>query len=375
MSERKAIPIEFAYTAMGTQGRERNPWQILMRATASVFVREVPASEAPVAVSAEWPDGGRPSRMAWRAHDGVLWRPVVGPGGEPLDTSGAFERLMARGASAEGLGHARDWVDYPFRHRETGNAYHGRSPFIGGSRHGEPGLRVQSDGREAALSEAYRTAKDDLLLIDGVMHMRSRPPVWAVGRRDWFWESPGQVRLILPDFPEHDDRLATFPLDRYEEAVAFAEANVGRIEGLDWVEGARPRSAPEPVAVQEAKARVEGFTLPDTRADDLRRLFENVEQGFSKTEFGRLPRGFVKAFGYLGVVVDAIDGAGPGTDWTDRMEEAMRAFVAAGEKEWGKMDRHCGEQVERMRSLVLRGDLAARRDFEEDVAGLAGLRP
>jgi hypothetical protein len=371
MPETGPIQVEVAYPAVVTQGTGRTPWQATLALTAPVLIPEAEPAAARVVVEVEWPQGGHPPRMSWREHGGALWRPLVAPDGDTLDDRGGFARGIEQALQPAALRVAGNWTDYPFNLAAPGGNLDGREPF-GAMREGDPGLRVRSSNREAAMAAAQRKAADDLLLVDGVLHMRSRPPVWAVGRRNRLWVDPGLVRLVVPDLKGHDDWLASFPLDRREDAIAFAALHAERLSEVEWF-GARDAGR-EPV-VEEAFVRHDGTAFPDTRADDLRRVFEGVERNLRSAELGRFERRFLKAYGDLGAIVDEIAGDGHEAAWPDDADAAIGALVAAGRPEWPETWSYAAEVVESMRSLAQRSEMVDRLTAEADASWIAGTRP
>ena len=365
------IQVEVAYAAMVTQGNGRTPWRCHLAATAPVIIPSVEATEAPVVIEASWPAGAQPERMAWREHGGALWRPLVSPDGGTLDDHEGFARGVEQ-ARLPGGQRARDgWPDYPFNVVDPSPGLHGRSPF-GAMREGDPGLRVKSDNREAAVAAAQRTAADDLLLIDGVLHMRSRAPVWAVGRRSRIQVDPGHVRLAIPDFKGHEEWFASYPLDRRDEAVAFASLHAERMAGVArWNVSPgeeRPRLVEATVEVRHA-----GGSFPDTRAYDLIRVFEEIESNWRTVQLQQFDRRFLKAYGDIAGLVDAIEAEGPEATWPEEAEVAIRALVAAGNPDWPETWCYAAEVVEVMRSFAQRCEVAHRFAAEADAETIAAL--
>jgi hypothetical protein len=362
------IQVEVAYTAMVTEGGARNPWEVTLKATAPVMIPTATAADAPVVIEADWHAAAFPRRMTWREHDGALWRPLVGTTGEVLDTADGFARGVERAELPIGRADPHPWTDYPFNVRSEGSHQHGRGPF-NQMREGQPGLRVRSSNREAAIALAQRTAADDLLVIDGVMHMRSKPPVWAVGNRDRLQVDAGRVTLAIPDFKGHDNWLCTFPLDRREEAVAFATAHAERIGAIPWLVATGRGDAPE-LEIDPVDVRHGDMDFPDTRADDLRRVFLGIERNLRGCELRQFDRRLLKAYADIGMLAE--DAAAGHADWTDDSRAAVDALASAigpGRSEaWPYM----AEIAEAMRSLARRDELADRLTAEEDLAWMSG---
>jgi hypothetical protein len=335
---------------------------------ASILVRQVPASEAPKAIEARWDEGASPPEMHWRSFEGALWRPLVGPEGRALDASGSFESTAAHmTALRDDKSKPRlDWDDYPFLVSYPDSPYDRWESFKSW-KEDSPEIRIRSSEKPQAVARAQARAADDLVLFDGVLHVRSAPPVWAVGSRGMPWIDPGRVRLAIPDLEKHGGWLASFPLDRRGDALEFARACV------ENVRAAERRGAPDvrDVFNDGAAAMYDAADFPCTRADDIRLAFEAVEKDLRCSELRQFSRGFLKAYGDLGLAVEAL--APPGGEGPlARAEAAVDAVVGAADPDWERTWPNAATVVERLRTLSWRHEMEDRLAMLEDADAFAG---
>ncbi len=362
--------VEVAYLAVVTRGRERTPYEWRFATTVAVSLRQVAAEEAPKSIEARWTEGGSPASMHWRSFEGALWRPLVGPDGDMLEEAGGLERLLdeSRRPRKSGRG-SFEWPDYPFRIEARESSDHGRTPF-GAWREEDDNFRIRSSDRDASLARAQARAADDLLLVDGVLHVRSVPPVWAVGRPDPL-RDPGYVRLVVPDFPGHVDWLASFPLDRRGDALAFAGRHVADVVGNEVYQRLY-RYQPHEVNPEEAEVEHGPGPFPDTRAADLRAMMDRLEYEIRDSKAMSFDRGFRKALGDLGAAVDSLPATVDHPGGFDEAEAAVRAFADAADPEWPDTWPNMGTQVARMRALAIRYDVEAEAAMAANADAFAG---
>ncbi len=364
--------VEVAYLAMVTQRGGRTPYEEIMATDATVALRQVPASDAPKSIEVRWPEGDVPAAMHWRSFEGALWRPLVGPDGDALDMAGGLERSLAESRKPRRPGYTGfAWSDYPFRVEAKGSKRDGWTPF-NSLKEDDATVRVRESGREAAVARAQAKAADDMILVDGVLHVRSQPPVWAVGRsRVNAWEDPGYVRLALADFPDHADWLSSFPLDRREDALAFAEGHVASVRASAWFQRFH-RGRVEEVLFEEAEVEYGDIALPDTRAGDLRMILETIEGSLRNVEVMSLDRRFRKAFGDLGAAVDALPKLVTSPDQFAEAEAAVRALADACDPDWPHTWPKMSTLAERAKGLVVRYDVEAGIALASDADAFGG---
>jgi len=342
--------VDVAYLARASRGRERGVSEVVLAERATVVIRSLPADEAPVTVSVRWDDGDVPSTMRWRAAEGSLWRPLVGPQGTVLRDMGDF-----RAAAGHALENHGEWHDYPFRAHAPGRPYHNWTQFDATGPEAR-GLRVRSDDRVAAHERAQQKARD-LALIEGELHMRSLPPVWAVGRTFPFaWREPGSVRLVMPDHGGHANWLATFPLDRGEDALAFARLRATHCG-----------QAADVVAEPAVHVDIAEWEFPDTRGADMIRAFAAVERSVYSTEIGLLGRAFLKAYGDLGDLIDRLAETSP----VESVVAATRALVEAANPAWQRRESIVWDALDILRAQVQRHDMEFERSMEADAEAFA----
>lgn len=363
--------VEVGYLAEVTRRGGRTPYDMVLAVKATVALRQVSSADAPKSIEVRWPEGETPAAMHWRSFEGSLWRPLVAPDGDALDVAGGLERSLAESRKPRPHGHAHfKWPDYPFRVDAKGSNYDNWTPFHALSEDDDT-IRVRSSGRDEAVRRAQAKAADDLLLVDGVLHMRSVPPVWAVGRsRINPWEDAGYVRLALPDFPEHVDWLASFTLDRRDDAVAFAERHVAAVNGNPWNQRFN-RGRLQEVRLDGAEVEHDDMPFRDTRADDLRIILSAIEGDLRTVEIMRFDRAFRKAFGDLGAAVDALPETVTSPDQFAGADAAVRAVVAASDPEWPHTWPNVSVLAERMRGLSIRYDVDAELAMAADADAFA----
>lgn len=355
MAEDILVDVDVAYTAEVSQKGKRIRSEVVLSGKATVLIAEVAQAEAPMAIEVAWPDGAPLDAMHWRSYGNALWRPLVGPDGAAF--VGGFGKA-ADAAMPPGRAPGRPvWSDYPFKASSQKPGHNRSLPFGLPSDAGT--ARVHSDTLEAARRHAQRTAAEDLLLVDGVLHMRSKPPVWAVGRTfGGPWENAGHVRLSLADHDAHADRLVSFPLDRREDAVAFGRLRADQVGELSLYRR-RHLKAPA-LVVEDAEVWLSEGALPNPRLDDLRRAMGQVDFG---PGIERLPEAAGDALATLAAVADA-----DGDEWPPEASAAVAAFVSAADPMWTATWPNMGGTLERLRGLALRegfeGDAALRADAD-----------
>lgn len=137
------------------------------RMTTDVAIREGDSGDYPVAVSLSLGDG----RIEVRHGDGSFWRPLLAPGTLTPLSFAAFEDL-ADGSSP--------WRDSPFLPRFVERFKDGNKdpkPLIDGLHefHRRYYRKIEDDG-SAAAARIAQAAASDLLVIDGVVHLRCPEP-------------------------------------------------------------------------------------------------------------------------------------------------------------------------------------------------------
>ncbi len=367
MDEGVILQVEVPFLGQVSRVGSRGTFETLLGGMASVSVRTVAATEAPKTIEARWPAEGVPPEMHWRSFEGALWRPVVGPEGKALDASGSFQAALARmtGPKQDKSRSRPDWDDYPFLLHRPGKTYH-RWESFDSWKEDSPDLRIKSTLKEEAVVRAQARAADDLLMVDGVLHVRSQPPVWAVGYVQNAWIEPGKVRLAVPDLERHWGWLASFPLDRYEDALEFARTCVEKVRADErHVRVGYP--AVRDVFEDGATTMYDEAAFPDTRAEDIRLVFESVEHDLRNAELHQLGRAFLKAYGDLGAAVDDLPEPGA----LAQAEASISALVEAADPNWETTWQNADTCVERLRTLSWRHEMEARLGMEADADAFA----
>ncbi len=270
--------IEYAYSyerswhpRSGQGAREGRKDRMIGRETAEI--PEVPASEAPVAVTLPRVDGGR---VVLRHVQGRLMRPVRAPGSWEGITVQGFEEAAKGG---------RSWRDSPFLPHDSAAARlepHQRWSRPVGSKGCETLLKAAMEpptdarrwGDDADMAAQRRRCAArvaDLRVVDGIVHEPCSEPRLFVGRAfdQRTAHSPGpmtvKVAWVMDGYDESHDpdlgatsndapdiawhrgmawkpdfwkqgggsvlaRATSFPLDRAEDAELFAQAWAARCE-------------------------------------------------------------------------------------------------------------------------------------------------
>ena len=366
MDEEVIIRVDFAYRALAALPRGRTFSQHLMRGQADVLVRSVADAAAPVVIDALW-DGGRVDRMTWRTYEDALWRPVVAADGKVLSSPGEFEGMLAPGVRQG------EWRDYPFALHAPGDVAHGRLPF-GGYVEMEKGSRVERDDRHVAHARAQATAAEDLLFVGGVMHRRSVAPVWSVGSGPLTYD-PGAVNLAMPDLALREEGLSSFPLDRRDDAMAFAALCVERVKALPPARlvGRDPQAYS--VKVGRVALEHDALDFPAERVRGFLRSAEVIDEGLSVGRLSDFSRAFHRAYADFGSAMEALADTG----WQEPMDaaaSALHAMVAAEDPEWAQSWPRVKEVMDVARLQAWRHEFDGRRlDYESDMEAVSGLLP
>ncbi len=361
------VEVELPYRATISDKGKRAVRETFMRTRATVAVRKVAATDAPKVIEARWPGGKVPLEMHWRYFGDALWRPLVGQDGAAMDAAGGFERALAD------IGDRRDpyafprttfqWPDYPFRTRHEERYISDLPPFdLDHER--DATVTVRSSDPEPAIAAAQAKAADDMIVVDGVLHVRTAPPVWAVGCRSEISKRAGQVRLAIPDFPPHAGWLASFPLDRRDVAMAFSGRLV-ETANEKWPLGIS-------VIPDGAMASYDDIPFPDTRAQDLRDFMDGVEDEIGFERLRGFSRAFRKAFGDLGHEIDALPRAAAEPGQLAGAVSAVRSLAETVRGEWAEAGSWKYALVLKLDALTTRDDVEAGIAMAADAEAFAG---
>lgn len=251
----------------------------------------------------------------WRQAGGSLWRTLVAADGSRLGTASALEAEMRRAKEYP------PFVDYPFRAASIA-AFGNRdpvSPFSYPTRASldAMGMKVETDGREAAIAVAQIKASD-IAIVDGVLRLRSEPPVWRVGsvyRPEWECQ---YVALHVADHPSHAGTppAATFAIDAVGDAVAFARRVVERVQPKQEV-------SIEDVMVTLAP----GYELPPVTIPRVEETWLGVKEALGGYQVDRMPDGLLLKLSRARVAVADYADA-PSDEGLDRVVETVRALAA-----------------------------------------------
>jgi hypothetical protein len=286
MDPSEILWLPIAYLAVLIGHRQRNPHMDAFQVMAPIHVRRVTAQDAPTCIEVRWPPGHAPAEMSWRYFAGAFWRPLLDPGKRIIPTRTGFEDL-ARNARGDLW-----WSDYPFRIRlpdeETSVG-----PFRL-EREIPVRSRVLHDGREAACDAAQRLADADLIIVDGMLHRRSPPPVFGVG--DPACEADQvPVCLTAPEFCP-GTYLAYFSLDRQDCALEFARRLVAeRPSGRFRAQRRISRQA-----LNNTRWTVhQDVPFPDERIPSFQRTFNHLRRRLAGVLHRDLPTPFYEAYATL----------------------------------------------------------------------------
>ena len=351
------LPIAFE-ARTPSRGRGTR-WQVV-RCDVPFALRTAEEGDAPRSIRARWLDAAAlPSRMIWRAFDGALWRPVVGPAGEVLDGRDEFVR-------AAGFPLAGPWPDYPLSGDPNVSASRLRRLY-GASIAPDCLARTECPELDTAVAEARAMARDSLLVVDGVVHRRAPPPRWAVTERGREPNDPLSVFLEVPDFPRTEP-LAVFELDRFGEAqtYAFRLAAEAGDPGLRFPLDGH-------VGVEAVQVGWMPQVFPDEHAFGYRTLLARIDRDLAGVHGTDLPAGFKDALARLRVVAGGLAAAVAGPNALPEAEDAVRWLAGSDDPGGGSPNRQVATAVRRARERRWRDEERERAYAREDANALASL--
>lgn len=313
--------------------------------------------------------------LVWRELDGRIWRPVLDVGGVPL---GSAEMLSQSPMAYQSL-------DYPFAGRlaEFGAVTSPCWPPEAAANH-EPRTRIVNSERDRAVQGAGRLAARDLVEIGGVLHVRSRPPVWALGRRGSLLTGMPEIRLALPD--RADEPLGAVAFDAQDGASA--EALLASLP--DIAAGLPPQAgnrafddrliAPPTCSVEILKPE---FLVRDAGRISVLAIVDSMKGTLGTSRVENVPDAALEAYAQvLSAARELRAEIARGDGDEDRLavleRDAVSALAALGVQapdHWWQWPRMAGE-LEDIACLVARTRLvnpAPDAEMEEDRAALAAL--
>jgi hypothetical protein len=282
------LPVPYSVDLIFHRGR--TIYQETFRTDAPIELRMVAPELAPVCIDVRWPATHVPRAMTWRSFEGGFWRPFLDPVGRAIVEPGRFEGI-ANDPRTDG------WTDYPFRNP---GRYGSTSPFRY-SRDLPVGCRVVENRRDETMAAAQDLAERTMIVVDGVIHRQSAPPVYGVGKRS---DTMGTIEVCLtePDICK-EECLALFALDQMAEAQAFAR----------WLATeCPPRGRRGPRAISRrplagtALTFQPGPTLPEERSRGVIRTYDAICSILKSVTHRETSFVFLQALVELGLVVEAL---------------------------------------------------------------------
>lgn len=222
--------------ASNVMWRERSnatPYRVFARFDGNVEVPLIPGEEAPVALVVH----RRTGDIAWRLHDGALWRPILHPteAPMPLDVAG-LSAIMTDGARFRAAVGSNTWRDNPFCNAPRGAGYDLATDPTGYRRRDEMvDSKVAEDTIDRARQGVLRAAGNDIVEIDGIVHRRALPPLWGAALGHMLPYHRGDVAIVVPEL--HPTAQALFGIDGREAALALSDRVRERVLGMvgDWL--------------------------------------------------------------------------------------------------------------------------------------------
>lgn len=207
------LHVPVPYPAQVRYGRSRDSSERLMRRDLPVSIREVEPERAPVALTIK----GRtraPFELAWRAVDGKLFRPLLGPDGTSVSLAG-FPDVVAAALAA---GHyAQPWDDYPLTWKQRSF----QAAQAGIENLHRDNAKLVSDSWAEVSAAAARKAEAELVVIEGVLFKEAPAPVWSPASGSAAIRyGLHRLSLIIPDF--ETPSAIRFRADQVDQAREFS---------------------------------------------------------------------------------------------------------------------------------------------------------
>ena len=242
------LPIGYDIHKTAPPGRTGIPRRVQER-----VLIEIPSIGAiPARIEATWGDG---AKVEWRRHGRDLFRTIRAIDGAPIRSMAELEsQIAAHGPkTATRDGRFNDYAALGERFHCLGYMSRDDALALDG--------KVILDDGERSRREAQEWARDNLLVVDGALHVRAEEPVWRLDL-----DFANALTLSLEPTTVGTRPSVTLPLDARED-----------IQSLDVrLRGAGMRFGREDTVVEDVRVAFEGEvrTVEAARAEDLERALE-----------------------------------------------------------------------------------------------------
>ncbi len=309
------LHVPVPYEARVRFGRARDLTSIVLRRDLPVSIREVEVERAPIAVSMR----GRhspPVDLDWRTVDGRLFRPLLDNGGHPVSVSGFPQAVQ------QALQRQNDyWADYPVD--AGGRGIQSAAADLEGI---YDTAKLVSDVWLEASVRATQRFEQDLVVIDGVIHKASPPPVWSPGAGSAAMTyGLHRISLIVPGLEEPS--CVRFRGDQVEQASEFALLLAGRAD--QFPAGTLPPKAKALEIDPGAVTIIDPELVPDPRSDSFKAAADAIRVAMAPAVLGETE------FALLAAYVDVQRGAAalpvlkPAERDIASCEAVLQAYLAA----------------------------------------------
>lgn len=345
--------------------RHRDAMQVLRRVDVPIAIHGIEESAAPVALVAHFEN--MPDGLAWRLHDGDLWRPLIGTDGHSIMKDANVLHDAPR--DADWMRHAHGiWNDNPFGPAFWGGKIRSSANPANDTHIDElQGAKLISSNRESVVAEAQRFAAEDLLEIGGILHRRSTPPVWAVchnGRPPMY---SGNVELVLPDIYPFDAGVVRFGPFEKDVAVVCMGAMREVAERYRPLLGEVGEQTPLRIG-QTVVERFVDFDEPDYAIRSVEEAWKQIADIFEVVELKQIPFDFLSQYTRLGMA--ALKGDGKDRDSRlDEVADAARAMLDSFPEpywKWPRLSDALG-----MLEAILAHNSAMKPENENDLDAIA----
>ncbi|AOG03454.1 hypothetical protein [Bosea sp. RAC05] len=315
------VPVPYAVSVRF--GRSRDLSTVYLRRDLPVRLQGIESARAPIAVSLR----ARlrpPIDLDWREVAGRLFRPLLDNAGCPVAVTG-FQQAVQ-----QALANPNDsWSDFPI---VTG----GRGiQSTASNLEGFDTAKLISDAWLEASVAAAKIFDQDILVIDGIIHKASPPPVWspAAGSASMAY-GLHRVSLIIPGF-EHSSCIR-FRGDQAKEACELASLLARRAE--QFPPGTQQPKVKELEVDPGTVAIVDAQFVPDPRADSFKSASDDIRDAMKPAVLGDTPFELLAAYVDLQRAAASLPAISPDDSEIAACAQAFNAYLAAyrayGDTDW-----------------------------------------
>lgn len=353
------LHVPVPYKASVRFGRSRDLATIYLRRDLPVRLNETDVDRAPIAVSLR----GRqrpPVDLDWRQVDGRLFRPLLDNAGGPVTVTGFQQAVL------QALANPNDhWSDYPVVTGGRGI----QSADANLERHNGTAKLISDAWLDASVGAAQIFDRD-ILVIDGVIHKASPPPVWspAAGSASMAY-GLHRVSLIIPGF-EHPSCIR-FRGEQAKEACELAVLLARRAD--QFPPGTQQPKVKELEIDPGTVTIIDPQFVPDPRADSFRSASDEIRFAMAPAVLGDTPFELLAAYVDLQRAAASLPDISPDDSEIAACAQAFNAYLAAyrahGDTDW---PRGAQSQEFAMGALTVAEIIGPPEPVvDDDIAGLA----